>query len=348
MRNSTTVCILLLVLALTWASPSDALVRISLDGQKTHTPGEAVEIAPGEIYDEDIAVVGGKVRILGSVDGDVVVVMGKLELGGHVDGDVVTVMTDVTLKPGAEVHGDWVRVLGSLTREGEVHMPVGGKRTVVGVPSVVHIGKSSGILPWFLFSFALTVLGLILLVLVVGLFPHRVEAMARAMEEPQRWLTAPLTGLGALVALPLVTIALCVSIVGIILVPPVWIAYWLVSYFGIAAIYLVVGRRFLRNVAGGGRGSLVGPVVLVYLLVSIPCFIPCLGFLICLVLSWFGVGLALLTCFGRPGGWEGLGGGRRVTVRAQTRIDDAPPEEPPAAEEEAPEEEEEEEEEPEG
>ena len=99
----------------------------------------------------------------------------------------------------------------------------------------------------------------------------------------------------------------------------------------------------------------MGQVILVYLLVSIPCFIPCLGFLICLVLSWFGVGLALLSCFGRPGAWDGLGGGRRVVGTATVSVEPppeappAPPEEEPADEESAGEAaEEEEEEEPEG
>jgi len=295
---------------------------VSMDGNCVEAQGDRIVVGRGESRRNDIVMVGGSVKVDGEVSGDVIVVMGKLELSGRVKGDVVVVMTDLRLMDGAVVEGDLVRVLGSIQRTGEVRVR-GEKSVGIGLPTTFPIALG---FPWLVINLGFAILGLIILVLIVGLFPNRVENMERFLgADPSRWFTAPLIGLSTLVIMPLVTVALAISVVGIILIPFLWTAYWLVGYFGIAAVYLALGRRFLRNFRSRDAKGLLGPVILVYVLVSVPAFIPCLGLLICFVLSWFGVGLALQSCFGRVGAWAGLGGGSRRSVRGPA---------PPVAEEE--------------
>jgi len=278
---------------------------VSTDGNCVEATGDHIVIRRGETHSSDIVMVGGSVKVDGEVNGDIVVVMGKLEISGHVRGDVVVVMTDVKMMDGAVVDGELVRVMGSLQRTGQVKMR--GEQVGIGMPATITVHPG---FPWLVINLGFAILGLIILVLIVGLFPDRVENMERFLgADPARWFTTPLIGLSTLVILPLVTVALAISVVGIILIPFLWAAYWLVGYFGIAAVYLSLGRRLLRNLRSRDARGLLGPVILIYVLVSVPAFIPCLGVLICLVLSWFGVGLALQSCFGRVGAWAGIGGG---------------------------------------
>ena len=64
-------------------------------------------LAEGETANEPVVVIGGSARIDGRVDDDVVVVGGGLHLGPKaiVEGNAVSVLGEITLDPGAAVHG---------------------------------------------------------------------------------------------------------------------------------------------------------------------------------------------------------------------------------------------------
>ena len=64
-------------------------------------------LAEGETANEPVVVIGGSARIDGRADDDVVVIGGGLHLGSKaiVEGNAVSVLGEITLDPGAAVHG---------------------------------------------------------------------------------------------------------------------------------------------------------------------------------------------------------------------------------------------------
>lgn len=326
-----------LLLALAAAATPAAALRVNLEEERV---GQDIHIAAGEILNEDIAavggsvlvdgtvngdieVVGGKLIINGDVNGDIEIVWGKLRLSGRVDGDIDAVMTEVELDDGAVIEGEFANVMGSIERSGNVQ--IRGRQQTVGRP---HMRAD---FPWFTFAFGTTLLGLILLVLATGLFPARIERMGDYLqEEPGRWVAAPFVGLAVVVAVILVCFALVCTVVGILLVPFVLLAVWLAKWLGLAAFFLIVGRRLLSTFREKGSRSMLGAVVLGFLVFRIPVLIPCIGVvfwllfeLICLL----GLGLAVMTGLGARGGWSGIQSRRRAAA--------ATPPPPPAEIEEA-------------
>jgi hypothetical protein len=228
--------------------------------------GRPVTIESNEVAD-DVAAIGGSVRIEGEVNRDVTAVGGPVRVNGRVGGDVTAVGGSVHLGPHAEVMGDVAAIGGTVTRaHGAV---VHGSLSDVGslLPGMFHgrdedwddgwvmmapIGRSLHLF-WTL---AFLVLLLLAVSLVVLLAPRLLEEVReRIAREPGTTFIAGLLGellagpaLGAAAVLLIITIVGCVLV---LLFPFIILALMIAALVGFSAAAYQFGRvlegRFNRR-----------------------------------------------------------------------------------------------------
>jgi len=259
-------------------------------------------------------------------------------IGGEVDGQIATFGGPVRMEPNSRVTGDIATLGASVHKE----------------PGAIHDGRSvgfGGVLPGLAPGRAAspqkadedagglwvvgTICGVLLALLVAGIFPNATRIVADAiMAKPGS--AAAHGGLTMLLVVP-VCFVLAITCVGLILVPVVILALIGAFILGTVGVELIVGRRLVRS-TGWAVTSLIGLAVLgavVLRLVAILQLLPAVeivGVLVSLVVFIFGVGGALMTGFGtRPDGEWILRRLRRRRLSVEVTVDDAdePSEGPP-------------------
>lgn len=250
--------------------------NVILTGQDAHVPANTQV--------ENVVVFGANARIGGRVFGEVVCIGGSvyLESTAVVDGTAVAIGGTVELSPGAQVYGEQVSVgLGSL---GQLW------------PRIVPFGSYSfGVGCWrHGFAFARLLMVVFLGFIVFWLFQQPVERIAGSINlNPAK---ATLFGLLSYLALIPLTILLIITILGIPLVPILWLLVFVARLMGQVALGLLAGRwlaPYLKLEVADGALALLGLVVLA--LVS---FLPVIGGLASLFYGLVGFGAAIWSRLG--------------------------------------------------
>jgi uncharacterized RDD family membrane protein YckC len=262
--------------------------------------GKDVELMPADSA-RVVVVIGGSAIIRGSVDEQVVVIGGNAEIDGEVAGDVVTVMGSAQLGPKAHVGGQLVTVGGTNT------VAEGGK--VVG--EIVDVG--SGMVPakfmklrwltdwvsqcvfelrplslgvgwiWWIAGFFFVIYFLIAL-----LFPHPVQCCVEQISA--RPATTFAAGILTKLAVPILCLLLCVTVLGIAVVPFLLVAICLTGLVGKVAVLEYLGGKICGafGLNAGQRplvSFLIGAVLLTLLYL-----VPVIGLLTFCAFSWWGMG----------------------------------------------------------
>jgi hypothetical protein len=201
--------------------------------------GSSIEIRRGEVIDGDVVVVGGSVRVDGTVRGDVVAVGGNIDLGpeASIDDNVVVVGGRLERDPGARIGGR-VQDVGVNWRAGDWSW---------GPPVGLWWGSMVGSAFALVGTLARLAVLCLLAALVVLLGRDYMErAATRAAAEP---LKAGAIGfLAAMLFLPVLVITivvLVVTIVGIpllVLVPFAILGLVLVALVGFTAVANRIGH----------------------------------------------------------------------------------------------------------
>jgi uncharacterized RDD family membrane protein YckC len=270
--------------------------------------GEVVAVGNDIVLHENeraskVVAVGGNVDIRGPVDGEVVAVFGDVHINARV-GKLVAVLGDVSLGEKARVDGEAIAVGGDL--DNPHHVPIRGDSVEVGsfIPhpsfggfmawvadTSTHVRLLSPHVawPWTIFG-----VGLVFLFLLAVVFGRGMNACARSLEErPAATLT---TALGLLPGLPLFTILLICTVLGILLLPFLGVAVLFGAAFGKAAMMVFLGRSVLRVTGAAGMIDrawltlLIGAVVLAVLYC-----VPVLGVLVWALTGWIGLGMVVVT-----------------------------------------------------
>jgi hypothetical protein len=258
--------------------------------------GQPVVIGEGQENDDEIVVMGSSVRIDGRQEGDVVVLGGSAKISGEVDGNVVVIGGLLELAETAQIDGDAVAVGGRMKREeGAV---ITGQTVDMGgfgfLPAVIHdwswgFGLGSLFLMSALSWLKTAAAAVLLAVLIAAVMPGRVETASVALRD--RWFECFGFGLVTFFVCVVATPLLCITCVGAVLP---WLFYQVAKYFGMAALFIVVGQALAR--AGFNRdlsplpALLVGFVVLALLGLLFP--------FMWWVYGWLSVGAAVTTKFG--------------------------------------------------
>ncbi|ABS26327.1 STN domain-containing protein [Anaeromyxobacter sp. Fw109-5] len=262
-----------------------------------------VTIRSGEVA-RDVVALRGNVRLEpGAVARDVVAVLGSVKLeGGASAREVTAVMGSVEVGPGAVIEQNATAVGGSV--KPDPHAAIGGEQTSVGVPglgglaglfgsSLLFGGGDSALwaIGQALAKFALFfALGL----LVVALFPRRVDSVAGAMiASPWRSI---FTGLLGIVVTPLLVLLLVVTVIGIPLVAVVALLVLAAGVLGFTALAFHVGRSLPLRVQ---RGAWVVQLAVGTAIVVLVTEIPLLGALAWVAGALITFGAALRSRFGQ-------------------------------------------------
>jgi hypothetical protein len=275
--------------------------------------GSSYTLLTGETLDSDLLVLGGNADLeAGSlVIGSVFVLGGNINIAGEVTGDLGVLGGNVDLASTAVVRGGVGSVGGNIDRasgaviEGDVSpnfgldidAPVPGFPTGIRIPAMPNFFSVSPLISglWFLFR-VLVLAGLA--ALVVMFWPEPIQRVAdAAIGQP-----LPAGGLGLLTVIA-GPVLLLVLLITILLAPLTLVGFVLgvaAVAFGWIALGYEVGRRFVEAM----KAEMPEPVVaaLGTLLLSLVAggigFIPCVGFLLVLVVISLGLGAVMLTRFG--------------------------------------------------
>ncbi len=276
----------------------------------------SLSVRPGETAGVVVAV-GGSIEVeSGGSARDAIAVGGSVHLGpgARVARDVVAVGGGILLDPNARVARDAVSVGGPVrldagarvgrnatavggTIEQAPGAAVGGDHVSVGMPGAGALLAALGasfLSPLFVLGsalaryIALLVIGLVLL----ALWPGRIEGLADGLRRSPG--LSLLAGLLAAVALPVLGLLLCLTLIGI----PLAVLEALLVAFGTAAGFCALGLLLGRALPIGKAPRIQLAAGLALLVIALA--LPLLGSLFAFF-SWLWVfGALLRTRFGRP------------------------------------------------
>lgn len=287
-----------------------AVRPVLAQGQTCTRIGGDLVVAAGESCAGDAVAIGGDLVVQGTVGGNAVAVGGSVQVRGQVGGDVISVGGEVELQDGAQVEGDVAalggvshRAPGAIVRgdilESGLALPLdaaesGRPRLTFGVRVLVAI-LASGL------AFGLC---LLLALVLRSLWPQRSAVMVTTLrrELPTCVAMGVVTGLLLLVALPLLTVLLALTVVGLLAIPFLYIAVALLYLVALTLAGLALGEALVSRTAlerpTHWLAAALGLGLLVPLTVLPGVLIPCLGPLWALFVPGGGVGAIVLSRLG--------------------------------------------------
>ena len=216
---------------------------------------------------------------------------------GHVRDSVVVIFGNIYLEPNAIVDGSVVSVGGSLDRKQGAQ--IGGEQVSLGIGDL-NISNLPRFNRSFRFFSPIASLWKVLSIVFLGwvvfwLFPVPILRIGQAAQaEP---LKAVLFGLlGYLAVIPL-SIMLLITLVGIPLIPFLWLALLVGRFIGQVALGLIAGRYLAHKLNREMTDAWV--VVMGLFVLGLITIIPVAGGLASLFYSLLGFGAVIWTKFGR-------------------------------------------------
>jgi hypothetical protein len=244
--------------------------------------GGNVNVESGATIQKDLVVFGGNVEMDGQLQGDAFVMGGNIRLGPNaiVEGDVASPGGNITRDPGAQIRGNQVSEVGPFFSRGF---------------DFNWASWTLGSVVWSVFQ----ALAMSAVAVLIALFaPEYMRRTAGAII--QRPLESGGLGILTLILLPFVLIITIITCIGPLVIGLLAIA---ALALGWVALGYELGRRMARafnqdwtivleawvgTLSLGVGASLIG-------------IVPCVGWLVPLVLGGVGLGAVLLTRFGTLG-----------------------------------------------
>ncbi len=306
MKNLPRWVLALIILAIL-AVPTPALARGLFEDRVVF--GDNFTLESGETLDGNLVVFGGNatLEIDSFVSGDVVVMGGNVDADGTIEGDIVGLGGLISLSDNAVVAGDVTAIGSQLQRaagarvDGSVISNLNSPLSFTSPGSVLLPRIDVGVTPIFSFGFFImkVLLWAAFAVLVVLFLPEYSRRVGQAaVRQP---LISGGIGLLSLVVLPVLIIALVVTI---LLIPASLIVIALAGLawmFGLVAIGLEVGNRLSQlfkqewapAVAAGA-----GTFTLILVINGLREVVACAGWVFPALVGIIGLGSVLLTRFG--------------------------------------------------
>ena len=284
-----------------WADDGDAIF-----------PGSEIVIGSGEEWDGDLAVLGGSLELRegGRIRGDVVVLTGSAVIDGRIDGDLVVLGGSLDLRSNAVIRGDLVTFFGSVSRgegatvNGQTVDGFRGRGVVwpdwdwaARMPRIdrpwpwssnVLSGWLGGLMRKVLNTLALMALGALLALLL----PKQTTLVAQTAGDA----LLPSIGFGLLTFLVLLILIplLVIICIGIPVALLLALAAAAAAIFGWIAIGVLIGDRLLTalNVR---QAQPVLEVIAGLAVLALLSSVPCLGWLLGLIVGSAGLGAVVLS-----------------------------------------------------
>ena len=274
--------------------------------------GSTIEIGRDEVRHKDLVVFGGSVRMYGEIFGDVVLFGGDHEINGKVHGDAVVFGGNISVQAEAEISGDLVSLGGNILKHENAQ--IGGDIVDLGfIPFFDKIKwnemRDFGDLKVMLnplkgLLLSLKIIGLIFLLaitlVIAALAPKKVEFASEELKT--EWWKALLLGIGVAIAVFVLAILFAVTVIGIPLAFLLWLAWLATKWFGLAALFLFVGKNVSKNLFHKDPQPLVS-ILIAFAFYVVISLVPILGGLIRWLVACMAVGLMILTKYGCMSSW---------------------------------------------
>lgn len=249
-----------------------------------------------------VAVIGGDADIAGSIDGDLVVVGGQATLaaGAVVNGDLVVPTGMAQIAPSAIVRGSTVNDVHFPWGDGEWSRNPGMRDFGNTMPQPQTIIREVGRGVWAEFVWMLfrsVAMATVALLLVLFMERHMRKVADVLVAQPP---TAAGVGLLTVLAVVAATVMLSITLIFIpvaVLLPFLLVTAWA---FGWISLGLEVGRRMadaFKAVWSPALQALLGTFTLTFATGAVG-WVPCLGWLLGVVVGLAGLGATVLTRFG--------------------------------------------------
>jgi cytoskeletal protein CcmA (bactofilin family) len=256
---------------------------------------------------DNVVGLGGEIFIKGTVKENAMAFGGMIIIEGEVQGSVVGFGAEILLKPTAKIGGDVVSLGGTIKKE--LGSEIGGDTVQFDLESSADIQEffkeglggvfGMKIIPMLLIIKLFTLfIWFILAVLLAAVFPRPV-AFASSQIRTQFW---PVFGTGVLSIIIFTGLVVFSAFLSLILIGiPILIALVflgiVIKIFGRVVLFHFFGES-LSKAFGSKNPSVIGAVILGFILASFIGFIPIFGSLFYFVLSILGWGAAIRTKFG--------------------------------------------------
>src|SRR5581483_3699686 len=219
-----------------------------------------------------------------------IAIMGNVELGpeAEVGGDVVVVGGAVQRDPKAIVHGS-VQDVG-LFWGGSTH---GVEPLRQWIRTCLWYGRPLALDAGLGWAWAIAGGLLVFYVFLALLFGGGVNrCVATVQEHPGYSVLATFL---TVLAVPIVTILLCVSIIGVAVVPFLFAALFAAMLFGKAVMLAWIGRPVTRWLGDGPLNHPVVSVIVGGAIVLALYTVPVIGIIVYKLLTWLGLGVVVYT-----------------------------------------------------
>jgi uncharacterized RDD family membrane protein YckC len=256
--------------------------------------GQTYKLERGESAGGDVVLIGGTGQIDGTIDGDLVLIGSTASFGGTVNGDLVVNGSNLTITPGAVANGDYVSIASNV--KGEQYLTTNGERVLLNVFSpaipalkelLTNLLELRTMSPTSIASWVLALIALAIRLALGLTFPkvfERTETVVRERTGPSF-----LIGLAIFLGLPVLSGLLIITVLGILALPFLAVAFFILLMFGTTAVLYALGKRIAPQIVEQkyvaciwiGIGSAVTWVLYC---------IPIVGFLAAGVISLLGVG----------------------------------------------------------
>jgi uncharacterized RDD family membrane protein YckC len=256
--------------------------------------------------DEAVVSILGDTRVTGPVGDAAVAVLGNAYVNSRVGDAVVAVLGNIELGPQAEIMGDVVSVGGTITRHPDALVHGDTQNVAFGH---MTFGEMNGLRAWFRHAVLLgrplaigpdlgwawmVAFSFLALYVVIALLFRPAVAQCTATLETRPGYSILTTVLTVLL-IPVTLILLCVSVVGIALVPFVLMGLLVTAIFGKVVMLGWLGSRFTRFFGDGPMSHVAVAVLLGGLVILGLYLVPFLGFLVFKLLGWIGIGVVIYT-----------------------------------------------------
>lgn len=263
--------------------------------------GQNVELKKGEIA-EVIVVIGGSAKVHGKVRESVVVIGGDAEIDGEVGEEVVAVMGSVHARSPALIKGDVVSVGGSVDVEEGAKVRGHTQEVAIGGLRMPH---APGIQKWIsscLFMlrplspsvgwvWIIAFVHFLLFLFIAAVFRSPVQACVD--ELTRRPATTFIMGLLTKMLLPVIILILLVLVVGIVIIPFLVAALFVLSLVGKVAVLEAVGSSVARLFNKAPVEAPVVALVIGSVMLALLYMVPVVGLLTLLLFSVWSLGCAM-------------------------------------------------------
>jgi len=179
--------------------------------------------------------------------GDVVSFGGDVTISSTVQGSVWVFSGDVKLLNGANIQGDVIALGGNISQSG--YVVIRGNKNAIPQFSIPFIGLLTSARSAATLHFMLEIFGIVLflLILFVVLFFRQQNLLDTASSVLSSWRGVLLYLLIALILIPVLIFFLYISVIGVMVIPVIFLGIIIAAYYGFMASMIRFGKVFFNK-----------------------------------------------------------------------------------------------------